>query len=244
MKIDEFYEREEVIHEVVEAKRSKLCYNLLIDLIAKDAISGKRKRILDVGCGDGSFIIKFKEVCEVFGVDVSEKAVCKAREAGVDAYRLDVSSEKLPFEDQYFDIVYMGDIIEHLVNPDFAIKEVRRALKPGGFLVLSTPNLACWYNRLLLLLGIQPVFSEVSTAKIFGRLGTLPIGHLRLFTLRALKEFLSYYDFEIIRAIGTPFDRLPKLLKYIDIIFSKIPSQSSIVIMVSKKMKNVVKVVT
>jgi ubiquinone/menaquinone biosynthesis C-methylase UbiE len=234
MKVDKFYEKEEVIHEVVEAKRSELCYDLLINLIAKDMNSGKRKRILDVGCGDGSFIRKFKDYCEVFGVDISWNAVKKARDAGINAYRVDVSSEKLPFEDRHFDIVYMGDVIEHLVNPDFAIREVRRVLKPEGFLVLSTPNLACWYNRVFLLLGIQPMFSEVSTVKIFGRPGTLPVGHLRLFTLKALKEFLNYYGFEIIKIKGAPFEKLPILLKYCDTIFSKMVSLSSTIIIVAK----------
>jgi 2-polyprenyl-3-methyl-5-hydroxy-6-metoxy-1,4-benzoquinol methylase len=87
----------------------------------------------------------------------------------MNAYELDVSSERLPFQDGYFDVVYMGDVIEHLTNPDFAINEVARVIKTNGFLVLSTPNLACWLNRLLLLLGMQPLFSEVSTAKTFGR---------------------------------------------------------------------------
>lgn len=235
MKIGNFYEKEEVIHEVVEAKRSKLCYNLIIDLITKDVGSGKRKRILDVGCGDGSFIRKFKEVCEVFGVDISRRAVKKVREVGINAYKVDVSSEKLPFEDRYFEIVYMGDIIEHLVNPDFAIKEVRRVLKLGGFLVLSTPNLACWYNRLLLLLGIQPVFSEVSTLRIFGRLGTCTVGHLRLFTLKALKEFLNYYGFQLMSILGASFLEHPKVLKYVDVVFSKLPSLASIIIVCCKK---------
>jgi len=233
-----FYERKEVIHEVVEAKRSKICYNLIIDLIPNVINQRRRKKILDIGCGDGSFIIKFKENCEVFGVDISEKAVEIAKEAGVNACRVDVSCEKLPFESEYFDIVYMGDVIEHLVNPDFAINEVVRVMKANGFLVLSTPNLASWINRLLLLLGMQPLFSEVSTVGNFGRRrkqSSFPVGHLRLFTYEALKEFLTYYRFKIIKVEGSPFEGLPQVLNKVDRIFSKIPSLSSVVIVTACK---------
>lgn len=49
MKTNEFYEREEVIHEVVEAQRSKLCYNLIIKLITENMDNEEQKRILDIG---------------------------------------------------------------------------------------------------------------------------------------------------------------------------------------------------
>jgi methionine biosynthesis protein MetW len=239
MKIGDFYERKEMTHEVVEAKRSRICYNLILNLITNKISSERIKRILDIGCGDGSFIIKFKKHCETFGVDISQNAVKMAKEAGINAYELDVSSEKLPFQNEYFDIIYMGDVIEHLTNPDFAIKEMARVLKLNGFLVLSTPNLASWINRLLLLLGMQPLFSEVSTAKTFGRgprsYNFFPVGHLRLFTYKALKEFLTYYRFNIVKVEGVYYEGLPKTLANIDRIFSKISSLSSNVIVVANK---------
>ena len=242
MKRDDFYERTEVIHEVVEAKRSELCFNLINDLIAKENENDHqlKKKILDVGCGDGSFIKKFEKCCEVFGVDVSSRAVKIAEEAGITAYAVDVSREKLPFENEWFDIIYMGDVLEHLVNPDFAINEVARTLKPNGSLVLSTPNLASWLNRLLLLLGIQPLFSEVSTLKNFGKFGradSFPVGHLRLFTCEALKKFLIYHQFKMVKVEGTTNDDLPGFLDDIDRIFSRIPSLSSIVIVIASRMQ-------
>jgi cyclopropane fatty-acyl-phospholipid synthase-like methyltransferase len=60
-----------VIHEVVEAERSKICYNLIIDLITSKIDCKGEERILDIGCSDGSFITHFKKYCKVFGVDVS-----------------------------------------------------------------------------------------------------------------------------------------------------------------------------
>jgi SAM-dependent methyltransferase len=239
MKADDFYERKEVIHEVAEAKRSKICYNLILNLITSKISSRRKNRILDIGCGDGSFIVKFKKYGETYGVDVSEKAIKIAKEASVDAYKVDISFEKLPFPDEYFNIVYMGDVIEHLINPDFAIKEVNRVLKLDGFLVLSTPNLASWINRFLLLFGMQPLFSEVSTSKTFGRgprsYNFFPVGHLRLFTFRALKEFLTYYRFNILTVEGASYENLPKIVADIDRILSKIPSLASDTIVIADK---------
>ena len=53
-------------------------------------------------------------------------------------------------------------MIEHLYNPDHMLEECRRVLKPGGLLIISTPNLQAWYNRILFLFGVQPIFYEVS----------------------------------------------------------------------------------
>jgi ubiquinone/menaquinone biosynthesis C-methylase UbiE len=232
---DSFYERETVIHEVVEAKRSEICYNLIVDLIKGNIRRKGALKILDVGCGDGGFVVRFKKFCEVWGLDISRIAVKKALNAGVNAYVVDVSSQRLPFPDRFFDIVYMGDVIEHLVNPDFAVEEVARIIKTDGYMVLSTPNLASWLNRLILLFGMQPLFSEVSTLRQFGRFKgrtAFSVGHLRLFTYRALKEFLEYYGFKVLKFVGAPCMGLPKMLSWIDQTFSKIPSLSSIVVVV------------
>jgi len=232
-----FYERAEVIHEVAEAKRSRICHDLIADLLRR-GLGNEVSKLLDVGCGDGSFAARFKQCCRVTGVDVSQYAVELANKAGIDARRVDISHEALPFEDGSFDLVYMGDIIEHLLNPDFAIGEVFRVTRPHGFLVLSTPNLASWLNRLLLLVGMQPMFTEVSTVRSFGRPGRQafsPVGHLRLFTYRALREFLAFHGFNIIETQGASHKELPRILKQGDEIVSGIPSLSSIIIVVAQK---------
>jgi ubiquinone/menaquinone biosynthesis C-methylase UbiE len=237
--MSDFYERTGAIHEVAEARRSQICNSLIVGLLRHEIGSGGPKAILDLGCGDGRFISQFEEFCQVYGVDISQNAVRLAREAGVNAQRVDASTERLPFENGYFDLIYMGDIIEHLVDPDFATNEAARVMKPTAFLVLSTPNLASWLNRVLLLLGIQPLYSEVSTVEVFERgrhkSDSRPVGHLRLFTLGTLKRFLNYYRFEVTKIKGSPGDSLPRVLSTLDRLFSGIPSLSSIVIVVAHK---------
>jgi SAM-dependent methyltransferase len=226
---ENFYEREEVTHEVVESERSESCGKLIRDYLATIRTC-QATNMLDLGCGDGSVISKFGTTAHVYGIDISEQAVKKARMAGVESFRVDISSEKLPFQDAFFDIVYFGDVIEHLTDPDFAIAEVHRVLKASGVLLLSTPNLASWLNRLLLFVGYQPLFSEVSTKKIFGRKGSIPVGHLRLFTFRALKEFLAFHGFHIIESRGAAFEKLPRFASCFDKMFSAFPSLSSVII--------------
>jgi len=91
------------------------------------------------------------EAKEVYGVDISEKGVKMAKRNGIKAFKVNVDEENLPFEDNYFDCVFAGEILD-----DY------RVLKPKGFFILSTPNLAWWINRIALLLGFQPYSMNVS----------------------------------------------------------------------------------
>src|SRR5579862_2895782 len=151
--------------------------------------------VLDVGCGDGSTAATIRELtgARVFGVDVSASSVAAAIGKGVDATVCEVGTEPLPHADGSLDLVYMSEVIEHLVDPDTALDDIRRVLGPGGYLLLTTPNLACLLNRILLGFGAQPFFTEVSTRRVVGRRfaafgeGSEPVGHLRIATLASLR---------------------------------------------------------
>ncbi|MBC7273098.1 MAG: SAM-dependent methyltransferase, partial [Streptomyces sp.] len=71
-------------------------------------------------------------------------------------------------------------------------------------------------NRALLLAGVQPVFSEVSLRAIHGRPGREVVGHLRLYTARALREFVSAAGFRVVRLTGAPFHGVPRPLRPLD----------------------------
>jgi len=233
-----FYEKEDMIETLVDSDRSRKAIKILNDAIK--GLPSKELRFLELGCGTGEFLDRVASLDErlrVWGIDISKLAIDKVKEKGFDGFALDVSQQELPFREGFFDVVYLGDVIEHLLDPDFMISEVKRILKKGGLVVLTTPNLASWCNRILLLFGFQPLFSEVSTKKIFGRSGSKIVGHLRLYTLKSLKEFLSYYGFKIISVEGAYFHVFDPLLMSIDKFFSHFPSLSSIdvVVALSKK---------
>ena len=124
-------------------------------------VSQKEKKFLDAGCGTGEFLsfIKKKFRFEGFGLDYSRDAVNICKKKNLNVKFADLNS-KIPFKKDSLDIVYAGEVIEHLYNPDRFLEEVRKVLKKGGYLILTTPNLCSWYNRILFLLGIQPVFMK------------------------------------------------------------------------------------
>ena len=124
----------------------------------------KAHRILDVGCGNGLFSLLLKQVCnaEVYGVEISKINIESATKKGINALQLDFDKEIFPFEDNYFDAVFAGEVIEHLYDPDHLLDEIYRTLKPKGALILTTPNLACWQNRISLFFGYQPYATTIS----------------------------------------------------------------------------------
>ncbi len=194
--------------------------------------------IIDVGCGDGSALAVAagqNPAHRLAGVDWSASALEQARARGLTVLRGGVAAPGLPIADGAADVVIMSELIEHLVDPDGAVAEVRRVLRPGGSLLLSTPNLAAWYNRGLLALGIQPIFSEVSLRGIYGRPGSVVAGHLRLFTRRALTEFMTASGFRCVTVAGARFHGVPRPLGPLDRAFCQWPAAASILLVHARK---------
>ena len=196
------------------------------------------QRIVDVGCGEGSATHVIKRLDPrntVIGIDWSAMALARARAQGVLVIQGGIDAHGLPLADGCADVVIMSELIEHLVDTDAAAEEVRRILRPGGTLLLSTPNLAAWFNRGLIGLGIQPVFSEVSMRGIYGRPGREVVGHLRLFTRRALVEFLTARGFACERVCGAPYHDVPRPLRPLDRALCRWPSAASILLVQARR---------
>lgn len=203
-------------------------------------------RILDVGCGDGTFAAEIKQTVgdgEVYGIDISDADVALARKRGVDARVADVDSGRLPFEAATFDLVYAGEVIEHLYDPDHLLDEVARLLTPGGVVILDTPNLACLVNRLALLLGYQPFLTDVSLRHNVGKLysmGSGGSGHIRVFTRRALQQLLRLHDFQILEVAGAPalesaYLSFPFYLRLVDEVLGRFPTVAPVLIVVARR---------
>ena len=134
-----------------------------------------------------------------------------------------------------------------MFNPDHLLDEVQRILKPGGKCIITTPNLAGWPNRLSLLLGYQPFATSVSpehegVGKLILKGDEGQWGHIRVFTIRALKELLKIHAFKILSIAGCPVtvnSSSSKLfvssIKTIDKLMSVFPSLASRVIVVVEK---------
>jgi 2-polyprenyl-3-methyl-5-hydroxy-6-metoxy-1,4-benzoquinol methylase len=100
----------------------------------------KQGRLLDLGCGTGNFLWEMKKRgFEVHGIDSSSQACKLARERLKNIFNAEL--EKHPFPDNYFDVITVWHVLEHLPNPNITLKEIRRILKKDGILILETPNI-------------------------------------------------------------------------------------------------------
>ncbi|WP_367125587.1 class I SAM-dependent methyltransferase [Streptomyces phytohabitans] len=201
------------------------------------ALGTEPQTVLDVGCGDGSAAATAAETLSrhrMVGVDWSQDALRRAS-SHLTAVRGELTDPGLPFASGVADAVLFSEVIEHLVDPDAALDELRRVLRPGGHLLLSTPNLAAWYNRGLILAGVQPVFSEVSLRGIHGRPGSQVVGHLRLYTARALRSLLPASGFEVVRITGAPYHDVPRPLRPLDRLACHAPSLASILLVHARR---------
>lgn len=156
-------------------------------------------RVLDAGCGDGAFARALAEHgALVDGVDVSHEAIRRARRAHAgSAVEVQVVPEgvALPFEEDRFDVVWAGKVLEHVVDPVAWLSDVRRVLRWGGRLVLTTP----YHGRVTtVLLGLR---GGAFDAHFDPR-----ADHLRFFSARTLDGLLRDAGFgEIdLRAAGGP----------------------------------------
>jgi len=149
----------------------------------------KNQKVLDLGCGTGSFI-KFlnKKNKEIEGVEISEKVAKIGQNQGLKIKISDLH-QTFPYNKNTFNTITAGEIIEHIYDTDFFLKEIKRILKPNGFLILSTPNIATLGRRLMLLFGINPL---IETSLTQGS------GHIRYFTINSLQKLLEKHDFKII----------------------------------------------
>jgi ubiquinone/menaquinone biosynthesis C-methylase UbiE len=115
---------------------------------------GKGKRVLDLGCRDGSLTQYCAAGNAVTGVDIDQQALSLARDRlGISTIWLDLNRESLPFNDDSFDVVVAGEVLEHLVDPVLVVGEAYRVLTPSGAFIGSVPNSFHWRARLAFLTG-------------------------------------------------------------------------------------------
>lgn len=216
----------------------------ILHLIKKHKITGQN--LLDLGCGAGhmtKFIGNHIGASNFYAVEKNLDDVNKAREKGVRVWTGDMDGSTLPYLDSSIDVIYAGEIIEHLVNTETFLNEIYRIIKSEGKVLLSTPNLAWWLNRLVLFFGYQPYHTEVSP--LHAKLGKLKAvdesqGHLRIFTLKSLKDILHLTGFKIIDVCGASrFSRVKGgskiIVNLLDRLLSRKASLAFVIVMLLKK---------
>jgi 2-polyprenyl-3-methyl-5-hydroxy-6-metoxy-1,4-benzoquinol methylase len=167
---------------------------------------GRGERVLDVGCGEGRFAHELARAgASVLGIDVAEEPLGRARRLHGDL-ELHVVPEAgpWPLEDSSFDVVWAGEVIEHVLDTSGWLSEVRRVLRSGGRLLLSTPA----HGRVRLL---RLALSKGGFARHFDPRSD----HLRFYSQATLARLIEDFGFERVEvrsAAGPPWDRRLLLL--------------------------------
>lgn len=139
--------------------------------------------LLEIGCGRGDVLSAFHDAgLECYGVDREQSSVDLLKH--LDVRKVDITKDRLPFEDNKFDIVYHKSLIEHLYSPDSLMEETYRVLKPGGRVIILTPD---WVSQM-------KVFYEDFT-------------HSRPYDCTSISDLLEIYKFNDI--ISEKFYQLP-----------------------------------
>jgi len=171
-------------------------------------------KVVDLGCGDGEFSLKVKERIgcnKICGIDVHEPYINKAKMKGIDVIKHDLNDFPYPLEDNSFDVVVSNQVIEHLLYPVKFLKEIYRILKPGGYTVISTENLASWDSIVSLILGWMRFSMELDEVHKVNPLSLHhmePIKkrvapHLRILTYKTLLEIVKSIGFKVESALGS-----------------------------------------
>lgn len=158
--------------------------------------AGSGRRALDVGFGNGLVLQHLKgRYQERVGVDIALNAhALGLRKQGIKVVKADVA-KGLPFKAGRFDLVLSLDVLEHVFDPLAFLLELRRALRPGGRLVISTPNVR--YLRQLWRIGVQGLGPQTSGEDV-GWDG----GHLHYFTSTDLLALARQAGFAQARVEG------------------------------------------
>src|SRR6266508_2394643 len=114
--------------------------------------------LLDCGCNNGLYSRKLANILgttRIYGLELNRGLAREAVANGVQVLRGDVNCA-IPLRDNSIHAVTAFNILEHLVETQRFIEEIYRIVRPGGYAIINTPNLASWHNIAALLLGLQP----------------------------------------------------------------------------------------
>ena len=115
---------------------------------------GKGKKIIDIGCRDGTLTKHFIDDNDILGVDIDIKALHEAEmNFGIKTIHMDLNGDWNELGDKKFDVVVAGEVLEHLYYPEKILKSILRHMNSEGIFIGSVPNAFSLKNRIRYLFG-------------------------------------------------------------------------------------------
>jgi 2-polyprenyl-3-methyl-5-hydroxy-6-metoxy-1,4-benzoquinol methylase len=156
--------------------------------------AGRGRKLLDVGAADGLLSRRLTELEWRVTAIEGDPALAQAGARHCERMLTLNLDREIPVGEGPFDVIVYGDVLEHLVDPLRVLVELDRSLAPGGFVIISVPNIAHLWIRLLLLFGRFDYLDR----------GILDHSHLRFFTERSLRAMLADAGLLVQRFTATP----------------------------------------
>ena len=153
-----------------------------------DGLKTVKGRVLEAGCGGGGFakaIKHYREDLEVYGIDISKKAIDFARKKPEGVKFKTGNLYELPYKSDYFDAVVVTDVLEHLKSPNVALGEIRRVLKSKGVFSLFVPLEGSLFSLHFWL------------AKLRWRAKERLAGHIQKFSIKDIERLLKANGFKV-----------------------------------------------
>lgn len=166
-----------------------------LDLIRR-YVSLEGTRILDVGCGIGTYVRKLQELSErAYGIDIDPARLRSAAARGLSA----AASERLPFADNAFDVVLLNEVIEHVRDDAATLREACRVTRTGGHVVVYAPNRLYPFETHGVYLGKRYVFGNIPLVNYLpDPLRRRLAPHVRAYTTGGLRRLVDALPFEVV----------------------------------------------
>ena len=169
-------------------------------------------KVLDIGCGCGATSAYIKGLypnATLYGVEIVPEA---ANIAGhiLDVVCADIETLDFPWEEDFFDYVIMGDVLEHLHEPSNVLKKLRKHVKKDGHIIVSMPNMKHYSVMLPLLINDEFTYTDA---------GILDTTHLKMYTCTEICRLISSNEYEIENIFSTTIgEPSPKMYELINIL--------------------------
>lgn len=163
--------------------------------------SDKSLNILDIGLGQGTDIINvvssLEGVHKLFGIESYEPYRLEAEKKGITVVDINIELDDFPFQNDFFDLIIINQVLEHTKELYFILSEIQRVLKSAGVCIVGVPNMVSWHERIRVLFGKQPNCTRIAGPHVRGFTVDGFIGFLELENCFKVVDFKGSYFYGI-----------------------------------------------